>query len=105
MSTLGSALPAPLPTSTPVPEPKDILKHPSIDERKAKLSAGIKDQTFLDIDPGVFDSELLKLRIYSKLDPKHPEKPPIYQHGNIVTGSYSGTQAAVTHLYNRIERR
>jgi hypothetical protein len=81
-----------------------ILKHPSLEEVKEKLKAGIENETFLDLDPGVFDGELVKLGIYSKVDQDNPSKEATYQNGNIKTGTYEGTQAAVTHLYRRIER-
>jgi hypothetical protein len=98
-------LPQPPPASlATVPTPSEILEHPSIEERKQQIPADIRDQTFVDIDPGVFDEELIKLGIFTKLDPHDPSKPAVYQDGNIETGSYSGTQAALTHLYSRIER-
>ncbi|GKU07827.1 lipoxygenase [Fusarium langsethiae] len=79
-----------LPSTAPeIPKPGAILKQPSLDDKRKATSIGIKDVLFSDIDPGVFDSELAK---------------PDLGNGNITTGTYSGTQAALTHAYRRIER-
>ncbi|KAK0707938.1 lipoxygenase [Lasiosphaeris hirsuta] len=104
MPLMGPDLPVLPPHVGGPPPPHEILEQPSVEDKEAKLSVGIEDQTFVDIDPGVFDNELIKLKLYATVDPDHPEKDAVYQDGNIVTGTYSGTQAALTHLYRRIER-
>jgi len=101
MSNLGSSLPVP-PPHAPSPDPKKILEQPSEDSL-SNIPASIRDETFSDIDPGVFNEELLKLGIYTKYNHANPSKAE-YAGGNIVTGTYTGTQAALTHLYDRIER-
>ncbi|CAM1502374.1 Fc.00g043580.m01.CDS01 [Cosmosporella sp. VM-42] len=104
MAILDPSLPVPPPNAPSVPKPSDILKQPSLADRKQALKVGINDVPFSDIDPGVFNGELVKLKIYAKPDTKHLEKKPKFGGGNIEEGTYSGTQAAVTHAYSRIER-
>lgn len=53
-----------------------------------KRNLSIGEEKFLDIDPGVFDNEMVKLA-----------------DGDVTKGTYTGTQAALTHAYARIERR
>lgn len=101
----GVDLPLRPPNAPAIPEPDEILKHPSLDARRRELETDIKDVPFVDIDPGVFDTELVKLKLYAKPNPEHLEKPPVLGGGNITKGTYSGTQAALTHAYSRIERR
>ncbi|CVL02544.1 related to lipoxygenase 1 [Fusarium mangiferae] len=96
-------LPSLPPTLPAAPKPGDILKHPSLDEKKKEASVSIRDAPFSDIDPGVFNSELVKLKIYAKPQKDLLAKPEIGK-GNIVKGTYIGTQAALTHAYGRIER-
>jgi hypothetical protein len=91
-------------TAPQTTKPGAILKQPSLDDKKKEASIGIRDLPFADIDPGVFNSELVKLKIYAKPKPNLSAKPDL-GNGNITTGTYSGTQAALTHAYSRIERR
>ncbi|KAH6884010.1 lipoxygenase [Thelonectria olida] len=104
MAILNADLPVRPPNAPPVPTPDEILKHPSLDAREKELQIGIKDVPFADIDPGVFNRELVKLKLYAKPNPKHLEQPPALGGGNITEGTYSGTQAALTHAYSRIEQ-
>ncbi|KAJ6442468.1 cutinase [Purpureocillium lavendulum] len=104
MASLNVNLPLRPPNAPPVPEPDDILKHPSLDARKQDLSVNIKDVPLADMDPGVFNSEAVKLKLYAKPNQTNLEQPPSLANGNITKGTYSGTQAALTHSYNRIER-
>ena len=105
MGSIAADLPI-LPAHVEPPPPESaILAQPSVQERNAKLARTIDKETFVDIDPGVFDNELLRQKIYTTIDPDHPENEPTYQKGDITTGTYAGTQAALTHLYRRIERR
>ncbi|KAH6892615.1 lipoxygenase [Thelonectria olida] len=99
-----SLLPTRPPNAPPIPKPEDILKQPSLDARRRELAIGIKDVPFSDIDPGVFNGELVKLGLYVKPNAKHLEQAPTPAKGNITEGTYSGTQAALTHAYSRIER-
>ncbi|KAF4991493.1 hypothetical protein FGRMN_7804 [Fusarium graminum] len=103
---MTSALPI-LPTipdiAPPVAQPNDILEQPSIDNKRREATIPIQDVPFVDIDPGVFNSEIVKLRIYAKPKSDLTKKPELGQ-GNIETGTYIGTQAALTHVYGRIER-
>ncbi|KAK0727514.1 lipoxygenase [Lasiosphaeria miniovina] len=112
-SFLASLLPAwavnflPIPppdVAASLPRPNDILKHPSKKEYFAKVAPGGVDQAPLpSFDPGVFDNELLKLKLYATVDPKNPSlvNEP---EGNIREGSYMGTQVALTQAYSRIEQ-
>lgn len=72
---LDPSLPVPPPSAPKVPEPETILKHPPIENRKKELKISIKDAPFLDIDPGVFNGELVKLKIYAKPDPRISRSP------------------------------
>ncbi|KAL6408082.1 lipoxygenase [Ilyonectria robusta] len=101
---LDADLPVRPPNAPPVPKPDKILKHPSLDAREKELQISIRDVPFVDIDPGVFNRELVKLKLYAKPNPKHLEQPPALGGGNITEGTYSGTQAALIHAYSRIER-
>lgn len=106
MGTIGNShLPIPPTTAPPIPKPNEILEQPSLDFRKKILNVSIKDISFHDIDPGVFNDELVKLRIYAKPNQQNLAKKPKLGGGNIEEGTYSGTQAALTHAYSRIERR
>lgn len=105
MTILNLALPRHPSGPSALASVEDILKQPSLDKRKAALRARISEHPFSDIDPGVFDDELVRLGIYVKPHPDGLEKKPIEGHGNIIEGTYAGTQAAITHAYKRIERR
>ncbi|KAK0612228.1 lipoxygenase [Immersiella caudata] len=98
MSSITAELPAPPPYVEAAPTPSAILEQPSIDEKKAKLERDIADEPFVDIDPGVFDNELLRQKLYTTAGDSDE------MEGDIKVGTYAGTQAAITHLYHRIER-
>ncbi|KAK1982084.1 lipoxygenase [Colletotrichum cereale] len=104
MTVLNLNLPIRPPGASALPTTEELLKHPSLEQRKAELRSKISDHPFSDIDPGVFDGELVRLNIFCKPDPDGFEKEPIRGGGNILEGTYIGTQAAVTHAYKRIER-
>lgn len=104
MTLTGTVLPILPSTTPPTPKPGVILKHPSLDEKKKEAGIGIRDVPFVDIDPGVFNSELVNLKIYAKPHRNLSTKPDL-GNGDIKTGTYSGTQAALTHAFGRIERR
>ncbi|KAF4466286.1 lipoxygenase 1 [Fusarium albosuccineum] len=104
MSLFGASLPQ-LPSFVPpAPKPDTILKHPALAEKEKDASIGIKDVPFADIDPGVFNSELIRLKIYAQPVNKDLAAKPELGGGNIEEGTYAGTQAALTHAYSRIER-
>ncbi|KAF4984881.1 hypothetical protein FZEAL_34 [Fusarium zealandicum] len=104
MTTLPASLPQ-LPASAPLAaKPDAILKQPALDERKKDASISIQDVPFADIDPGVFNNELVRLKIYAKPVANNLSKKPELGGGNIEEGTYAGTQAALTHAYGRIER-
>ncbi|KAK4645760.1 hypothetical protein QC761_204370 [Podospora bellae-mahoneyi] len=87
-----------------VPTQQSILKHLSEREYLKQLAPkSVKDAPLLSFDPGVFDNELLKLKLYSTVDPKDPShaKEP---EGDIVEGTYMGTQIALTQAYAKIEQ-
>ncbi|KAJ2893211.1 hypothetical protein MKZ38_008917 [Zalerion maritima] len=97
---MDPTLPAP-PPSAPKPDPEKILEQPATDDR---FAPNVADVTFSDIDPGVFNAEFVSEGLFVKPDPNNPGKEPSYQGGNVTQGTYSGTQAALTHLYDRIEK-
>ncbi|KAK4171830.1 putative lipoxygenase [Triangularia setosa] len=106
---MSSIVQGPLPIPPPsvveaVAKPEDILAQPDIGEKNEKLKLGVGNEPLVDIDPGVFDNELIKLGIYSKMDPDNREADPVYQDGDVTKGTYTGTQAALIHAYGRIER-
>ncbi|CAI6099734.1 unnamed protein product [Clonostachys chloroleuca] len=104
MGILSDRLPLRPSHAPKVPTPESILQQPSLEDREKELTIGIKEVIFSDFDPGVFNSELIKLKLYAKPDPQHPEKDPKFGDGDIKEGTYAGTQAALTHAYSRIER-
>lgn len=86
------------------PSQHTILKHPSEKEFFDGLAPrSVRDAPLPSFDPGVFDNELLKLKLYPTIDPQHPSlvREP---EGNIEEGSYMGTQVALTQAYSRIEQ-
>ncbi|KAK4158767.1 linoleate 9S-lipoxygenase 1 [Cladorrhinum sp. PSN259] len=86
------------------PTQHTILKHLTEKEYHAQVAPqAVKDLPLLSFDPGVFDNELLKLKLYATLDPNDPSqaKEP---EGNIRQGTYRGTQVALTQAYSRIEQ-
>ncbi|KAK4163830.1 putative lipoxygenase [Cladorrhinum sp. PSN259] len=86
-----SLLPVPHPSVVEaVAKPEEILAQPDVDEKNEKNKIGVADEPLHDIDPGVFDNELIKLRHMNG--------------GGVTKGTYTGTQAAVTHAFSRIER-
>lgn len=87
------------------PDLRAILKHPSEKEYFAQIAPeAVENAPLPSFDPGVFNNELLKLKLYPTFDPEDPTlvKEP---EGNIVEGTYMGTQLALTEAYSRIERR
>ncbi|KAH6990021.1 lipoxygenase [Ilyonectria destructans] len=97
------SLPVLPPTAPDVPTSNTILEQPTLADKKG-LNVDIKDVAFTDIDPGVFNSELVKLKLYVKPIASDLTKDPKDGGGNIEEGTYAGTQAALTHAYSRIER-
>lgn len=96
----SSALPTP-PSYVTRPDPNKILEQPV--DTDEKIVPDVRDFSFHDIDPGIFNTELINEKLYVKGD-INGEKTPEYQGGNVTLGSYSGTQAAITQIYDRIER-
>ena len=84
--------------------PDSILKHQPEKEFLDCLPQKIQDAILPIYDDGVFSNELLDLKLYSVLDPKNPSKT-VDAGGNITSGTYGGTQVALTQLYSRIEQR
>lgn len=97
---LDSHLPKPPKYITPSTI-QSILEHPDDDAILKKL-VDAADAPLEDFDPGVLTQELLNLGIYQKTD---ADGRPQHAGGNITEGTYAGTQAAITQLYARIERR
>jgi hypothetical protein len=86
------------------PSQRSILTHPSEREYFDSIAPrSVADAPLPSFDPGVFDNELLKLKLYSIIDPRSPSlaREP---EGNIVEGTYMGTQVALTEAYSRIEQ-
>ncbi|KAK0619383.1 lipoxygenase [Immersiella caudata] len=86
------------------PDQNSILKHPTEKEFFAQIAPkSIADAPLPSFDPGIFNNEILKMKLYPTLDPKNPlvVRPPV---GNIVEGTYIGTQLALTQAYSRIEQ-
>lgn len=87
-----------------IPSQRSILKHRPEKEFFADLAPeSVKDAPLPSFDPGIFDNEMLKLKLYPKIDPGNPSligEP----EGNIREGTYMGTQVALTQAYSRIEQ-
>jgi hypothetical protein len=86
------------------PDQNSILKHPTEKEFLAQIAPkSVGDAPLPSFDPGIFNNEILRMKLYPTLDPKNPlvVRPPV---GNIVEGTYIGTQLALTQAYSRIEQ-
>lgn len=84
------------------PDQGTILKH--IPEKEFLAQIAPKDVSHAPLpsfDPGVFDNELLKLKLYATVDKDGEVKEP---EGNITKGTYLGTQVALTQAYAKIEQ-
>ncbi|KAI5460561.1 lipoxygenase [Mariannaea sp. PMI_226] len=104
MVSIDAILPVRPPNAPAAPTPEEILKNPTAEASQSEPGTTIKDVSFVDIDPGVFNGELVKLGLYVMPNLKHLERDPTTGNGNITKGTYAGTQAALTHAYSRIER-
>ncbi|KAK3936639.1 putative lipoxygenase, partial [Diplogelasinospora grovesii] len=98
-------LPGPPPSVTAMrPSQNTILNHPTEKEYLAQVAPKeVKNAPLPSFDPGIFDNELVKLKLYPTLDKKDGTvvKEP---EGNITKGTYMGTQVALTQAYARIEQ-
>jgi hypothetical protein len=103
--TLDPGLPtAPAKVVAARPSQRTILKHRREKQYFASIAPeSVRDAPLPSFDPGVFDNELLKLKLYPTVDPRNPShvREP---EGNIVEGTYMGTQVALTQAYSRIEQ-
>ncbi|AEO63144.1 uncharacterized protein THITE_120952 [Thermothielavioides terrestris NRRL 8126] len=74
------------------PSQRTILRHQSEKEYALDLAPeSVHDAMLPSIDPGVFDNEMLKQKLYPAIDPGN-ESPVQEPEGNIVEGTYLGTQ-------------
>ncbi|KAK5989049.1 Linoleate 9S-lipoxygenase 1-like protein [Cladobotryum mycophilum] len=78
---------------------KSILKQPSARDRKKELEAKISHVAFTEIDPGVLNSRLVTWMKHN-LDGDDEDD----YSKNLHELSYQETQAAITQLYDRIEK-
>ena len=100
---IDDKLPCPIANSLP-PHANEVLKHPDEKDFLSRMSPqNIQDLPLTSFDSGVFNNELLALELYSTVDPHDPTKA-VGPKGNIVQGTYTGTQVALTQLYQRIEQ-
>lgn len=86
------------------PNQRTILKHlPEKEFFAQSAPESVGDFPLPSFDPGIFDNELMKLKLYPNIDPQDPSlvREP---EGNIVEGTYMGTQVALTQAYSRIEQ-
>lgn len=103
--TLDPSLPTPESrVAATRPSQRSILKHRPQKEYLADIAPkSVGDAPLPSFDPGIFDNELLKLKLYPKVNlnvPSLVQEP----EGNIVEGTYMGTQVALTQAYSRIEQ-
>ncbi len=87
------------------PSQRSILQHLTEKGFLAHHSPeAIGDVSLPSFDPGVFDNEMMKQKLYPTIDPENPSviREP---EGNIREGTYVGTQIALTQAYSRIEQR
>lgn len=86
------------------PSQRTILQH--LPEKKffaQTAPKSVADVPLPSFDPGVFDNEVIKQKLYPIIDPDDPsniQEP----EGNIEEGTYLGTQIALTQAYSRIEQ-
>ncbi|KAK3368294.1 lipoxygenase [Podospora didyma] len=91
---LDANLPTPSQAAAARPTDRTILKYLCEKEYFAQLAPQAVDEVpGPSFDPGVFDNELLNLKLYSTADT-----------ATIVEGTYMGTQVALTQVYARIEQ-
>jgi len=86
------------------PDQRTILKHLPEKAYLAQTAPNsVADVPLPSFDPGIFDNEIMKLKLYPIIDPQDPSvvRPP---EGDIVEGTYRGTQVALTQAYSRIEQ-
>ncbi|KAB8343101.1 hypothetical protein FH972_022695 [Carpinus fangiana] len=84
-----------------------LLEHVTDDELLKNIPESVSNMPIFDFDPGVFDNELRALNIEPpslNLGAENPLDDVTYSKGNIVQGTYGGTQAAVHAIFNRVER-
>ncbi|KAK3297158.1 lipoxygenase [Chaetomium fimeti] len=103
---LNPNLPAPPPKlAAERPNQQTILKHlPETKYLAQTLPDAVEDVPLPSFDPGVFDNEIMKQKLYPSVDPQDPSSVG-EPEGNIVEGTYVGTQVALTQAYSRIEQR
>lgn len=85
----------------------DLLEHLEDSELLKDIPEHVKDLPLYGFDPGVFDNELRSLDIGPlalDLGAPDPLEKVTETSGNIVQGTYGGTQAAVQQIFNRVER-
>jgi hypothetical protein len=86
------------------PDQRTILGFPSKKKYFGQVAPKeIGDVALSSFDPGVFNNELLDQKLYPTLDPGNPslvQEP----EGNIIEGTYVGTQLALVEAYSRIEQ-
>ncbi|KAM7202572.1 putative lipoxygenase [Naviculisporaceae sp. PSN 640] len=83
------------------PDQASILKHIPEKEFLAQIAPkDVKNAPIPSYDPGVFDNELLKLKLYATVKDGKVKEP----EGNITKGTYLGTQVALTQAYSKIEQ-
>ena len=84
------------------PDQSTILKH--IPEKEFLAQVAPKDVSHAPLpsfDPGVFDNELIKLKLFATVDDDGVVNEP---EGNVTKGTYVGTQVALTQAYQKIEQ-
>lgn len=102
---LNPKLPAPPPKIAATrPSQRTILQHLPEKTFFAQIAPrSVADVPLPSFDPGVFDNEVIKEKLYPIIDPDDPSniREP---EGNITEGTYLGTQIALTQAYSRIEQ-
>ncbi|VUC24540.1 unnamed protein product [Clonostachys rosea] len=91
-------------SSPDAPSTDAILQQPSVEERIEQSKVPIEHVPFSSFDPGAFHVSLIKQGLYMKRDTnRFLSRAPVNEHG-ITKGTYSGTQAALSHGYSLIEQ-
>ncbi|KAI1128617.1 lipoxygenase [Nemania abortiva] len=105
-SVLDPELPLPSPQLATT-NPNSKLKLPDRTRYFSSIIPNPDNAPVQKIDPGVFNVELLNERLCLqplKLYGKPPATTdPNWAGGNVTEGTYEGTQAAITHIYERLE--
>ena len=65
----------------------------------------IDDAKLVEWDPGAFNTEIDRLHIFPESQPQDKDKLEQGKDATIDEGTIDGTKIAITHMFQRIEKR